>query len=492
MNNNKRSVILEAIDSVKKGTFHATGIKLELEAQFNRGRAPRAGNGCSDCDGSGYYTCEHCGGDWEDYSGCSECEGGCDDCTDGYVDCDECTEGRNRCNYCEIPDNSDAPLHNWRSEPYCQDWLFEQLASLKLAEKNTIGKPGWKSNYGMWRPKLPLVFGKFYNDQSVDSEFTFTLSLQNSKDVFLLPKIIEIWNRLGEAIGQGVDLAGAGMHTAWLNDPDCYYSRQQKASDKQYNQFRNFQRSMSLMMPALFFLASPDEKSRPLKFREPVVGCPELGGNKYSAVAYRSKALEFRVFNVCYDNPEQILDNIVVMKNCMRYWTNKYRPSGLGKIVQETSFGHDMDDSLKRFYCTADHIDLLNAGLKRLKPAYYSVKQIKSQRKFDVDKKTLKKLVSQNIEHAKLQYREYEERFAWKLATRRRRFEADVIDQRIANARDVMALDRSQLMMEVENEVDQYVSETANAKVQEERFITDKIREIEEQQKGAWRLREAR
>lgn len=425
----KNEVILQAIEKLKKSTFGMTGLKVELEGNLSRGydyddEYDEDTETCDTCDGDGRYTCPECMGDW----GADTCGCGDEQCDDSHGECEYCDEGSNRCDDC----NGEGEIERERDEStstgslrYCHDFLMKELEALGLAKYDenewfSLKKTGRDSH---WIPQRPLVYAEFYNDGSVDSEFTFTLAMDDPKSVFLLPKVVVAWNKLVEQIGNGIDVDGAGMHMALLNDPECHYSGHQEYTSIDARRVSNFGKSMNLLLPALFFLGACNGKSRGMDFRRPQVGMD----THRSAIDYRGGALEFRVFDTCYEKPDQLLDNVVVMSKCIGYWSDVYKPSGLSKILQEVHFGNSSGYELERLYRTTEHIDMLNAGLTKLKPDYLTIKEIKTQREFKTTKGTVKSLVNRRKKQATAEYKEYEERFEWSL----NRYEIEALGNKI-------------------------------------------------------------
>lgn len=304
-----------------------------------------------------------------------------------------------------------------------EDFLLERMVPLGLAEENK-DDDNYTSEHQNYRPKHPLVYCKFYDDGTVNSEFTFTLAVDKAKNVLLLKKIVDIFNELIENEGISSNHDRAGMHMALLNSKGAIYNPDYRPKRTEYKRFGNFQKSMTLMLPALYFLSSCTGDTRYMQYRLPRIGSGQLrrgidsnyfspSNTKFSAIAYRGGALEFRVFDPCYERPEQILDNVIVMKNAMKYWRKKYRSPGLEKIVESVKFGHDNPGHISSMYVTVEHIDLLNKGLQRLKPDYYSVRQLKDQRGFCTTKHKMNGKIKRIKAQAEKEYAEYQDRFDW-------------------------------------------------------------------------------
>jgi hypothetical protein len=470
MTEEKRQVILDAVDAVKRGNFKATAIKVELEAQLNRNTAqPISGTvedseECDSCNGSG--NCD-CGG--------YDCSDSCEDCAGTGL----------------VPGTTGS----WQNEIHCQDHILEQLVPLGLAVERTEQEiaNGESPHYhrhgglGKYKEAGALKFGEFYRDGSVDSEFTFTVMLDNPENIFLVPKIIEIFAKLATDMGTQMDVAGAGMHTAFINHPEGLYGQPgtNTANPEHMTRFRNFRKSMSMLLPALFFLASDSDRSRRVGYREPRVSDQD----KYSAIAYRLGAIEFRVFETCYDNPEQILDNFVVMKNCMRYWSRIYKSPGIDKKISSLYFGNDLDNKLERFYTTIDHLTVLNMGLQRLKPSYLSIKELKTQRKFTMNKRRINNIVVEQTQQAEVEYKEYEERFNWCLLSRRNRLVATLTDDfiNLHNGR-LTEQNKAEALAAIERKAEEQIVAAQANKKQLQNYITEKINHYNEARCGRWAL----
>ena len=461
----KQSEVLRAIRNAKKRG--ATALKIECEAQF--GRNSNHGD---------YHTCSECQGNYEGTDICDTCEG------EGYVaedsdgtwhgvaegteeDVEECGDcygyGRTNCSHCdegEVECTGDCcDDENWSDED-CQEYMVSKLAERGLIYDEHI------------------VFAKFYNDGSVDSEFTITIGIDH---IDKAPIILEVFKQLGEAIDNDFDVAGAGMHMAFLFSPDGSYNRHDTPNELNRRYYENFKQSMTMLMPALFFLASSNETSRGLGYRNPAVGYD----THRCAIDYRGRALEFRLFDTCYENPEAILDNFVVMSKCLDYWREDYKPSGLEKISQRIRFGNDKDRTLGRFYTTEKHFDLLNVGLLKLKPSYYTISEIKQQRKFNKTKRSTKKVVREYAEQLPVEYEEYAERRKWADKARKMAYMSDLFSNL-----------RNSLPSEPEDEVIARVEATAEERLrtqfspleQLDDFVRQKLEQFQNELEGDYTL----
>lgn len=491
----KHSAIIDAVNKLKNGEFKATAIKVELEAQLDRGRDD---DDCSYC-GEGYQDCNECsGGDYCcddcDESGVVEVDGAeeaCDRCSGaGRIQCDDCDgSGRVECGECDGDWQGEGG--GYGSDNKCHDFILERLVPLGLAEERPEGE--YYEYADKYRPVLPLVFSKFYNDGSVDSEHTFTLMLDNPENIFLLPKILEAFTELHEEINGDTEMRveGAGMHIALLNDPNGYYCPSRETATRNMeadiiSTFYNYQSSMQMLLPAMFFLGSSNERSRRLNFRAPRVERGDEGNGKYYAINFAYGALEFRLFETCYDNPEAILDMVCVISNSMKYWRKKFIPFRM-KGVTRVYFGNDKDMTLKRFYMHRETLEVLNGGLRILKPSYYTIKQIKEQRNFHVTKATVESSIKKQKKEVELEYKEYEQRFQWRIEIKRHDYMSMLMDRKSSEA---IKLDRSPLeyTKELETEADKLIENEKQEKKDVARYVKDRLSQLAEENRGRYCL----
>ncbi len=265
----------KAVSKIKgKGFSH---FKVELEAQLDRGDTDSE---CYGCDGNGSYNCDNCDGSGyvnlldnnnnEYENECRECDG------EGDIDCNDCSgRGRSR----------------------GDDWDIERCESFLL---DNIKK----------ETRDALNFSYFYEDGSVDSEFTFTMPIEKAH---LAVDVIDAWNLLAKAIGNGMSVERAGMHLSLL--PSSEYPCRRLLDDAK---MANFRAQVTKLLPALYFSASHNEFTRALEYRMPKVS----DDDKYSAIyTHGDTCLEYRIFDTCYDQPKAIFDKIEVMANTLEYYS---------------------------------------------------------------------------------------------------------------------------------------------------------------------------
>lgn len=275
------------------------------------------------------------------------------------------------------------------------DFILKHLAKVGLAKKCKHGENAWGYLY---KPVTPLMFSKVYTDS--ETEWTTTLLLKRAEDVLFVPHLVDAFNALATANGNGIDVQGSGMHTAFIEGEKGVYPSERPTAAK-LKLFNNFAKSMRPLLPALYFLGANRIDSdgnaitRSTSPRQPKISADD----KYSAVAYRYGALEFRVFDTCYDNRDQLLDNIVVMaQGVSKYWKEKYVKPAV-KMTGQVYFGtseccNSYVNRLSSLYVVRDHIVLLNKGLRCLKQPYYTVKEVKQQRHFNVTVRHIKEVLN--------------------------------------------------------------------------------------------------
>lgn len=473
MDATKHKAIVKAVRNLKaKGV---TAIKLELEAHMGRRRD--YDEQCATCEGDGWDPENR---DEE----CSTCNGSGD--------------------YQASPDTVGF---NFAREADCMRWLLT-----RIAEKTGSVRTGYandetsededEASESYYNPFPWMKFARFYNDGSVDSELTFTISIDDEANVLYLPKVVEAFKELGQAVGQEFTVTGAGMHTALLFSEDCSYPTDD-ADEEGYGSrlpeqnLTNFRRSMLQLLPALFFLASTNENSRGLRYRLPNVSVNHnyeyrTNGNepKYNAITYRYGAFEFRIFDTCYDTPDVVLDNIVVIANCMKYLSPQYLSPGIDTAYSEIRFGTDYNNKLDRFYGTVSHLDVLKAGLTKIKPSYYSLTELKKQRNFKRTKATLKSLRTRHEKQARIEYEEYAERFDWQMKYREKQLKAELIRNTLdtIQGEELRTLTEETLEARVADQLKTYVRRFKNDKQEATNYISSRLNTFDRSNRGEYTL----
>lgn len=389
----QQELTVQALDSLKKPPFNLTGIKVELEAFFNRRNCrakcsknlPECNNGqiaCLPCEGRGRMACKTCG--YRRFTVCEDCQGrgwryrkgttamvshrACKGI--GTVDCTECGDKDMTCPECKgRKQTACAGSHiNLSTDRDCQQLISDRCAAAGIKE---------------WMDEN-VVFSRVYTDPSVDTEWTVTLKADDVVGVVeALPIMVEAFADLGKAIDMEFDVRGAGLHIAFLNSYGAVYPTDDSVGEDVWQHFDNFKRSMPLLMPALFFLSSHNKRSRPIKFRRPEVVDGDSHEEKWGAIRYYGGALEFRTFETCYDKPMAILDNLLVMSKCVkRYWKPSFVRTGLARKYNGVGFGCEGSRLLSRLYPNKKTEDLMMAGLKLIKPDYRTLDGLLAERQY--------------------------------------------------------------------------------------------------------------
>jgi hypothetical protein len=374
--------IADSIELIKNSKYKGTAIKVELEANLDR---VDSDNGyCRTCDSDGYYYCDNCNdGVIPTF----------DEAADTYidVDCGECGgQGRIDCEECPAESS-----YEFSDEDTCKDYMEDRVSP---------------------EARKALVYSQFYNDGSVDSEYTFTVKL---KDIKYIPEFIKAFKMLADENGNGMDVDGAGMHIAILNSKDGNYPEGNSLND---TYAKNFANSMTHLLPALYFLGSSDHRSRGLGYRKPQIGLRD----KYSAITGHMGVFEYRVFETCYDRPEAIFDFIAVVAKSLQFYAAKeVQLDWFGKIgAVGFKDGHGLD----RLYYTSTHLKALKAGLKVLKPDYKTVDQLFKERNFSVTAKKIQEDRKKDIARWRSDWREVKERTKYAIEAQRSRARAEWLD----------------------------------------------------------------
>lgn len=361
----------------------------------------------------------------------------------------------------------EADINGRDDEDYCFKFLMDYVSREVHGCDSNVGE----YTASMKNPLPEVSYGEFYDDGSVNSELTFTIKLDNPDNIFLLPIFLEAWNTLAEEAG-GQDVSGAGMHMALLNTSNCSYPS--SVTQTNYGRFLNFRKSMSLVLPALYFLGTHNKYSRDLEYRKPSIECTDEahGYDKFHAIGYNRGAIEFRVFDTCYDNPEAIFDNVIVMNNAMKFWKRRYVSSGLENITSEITFGTS-GTTIDRFYTTVKHVDLLDEGLKILKPSYRTLDELKEERGFELTRESLANQETDWIKQATEDYDEYSERFDWSLSELAKKERGHLLASKASRA---------------ENTINQIIQGRLKAKVPLDKFIGDRLKLHYDMISGAYRI----
>jgi len=285
--------VKSTVEAIKDAGFGY--VKVELEAQLRRPYDSDEGEyeDCPDCD-DGYVDCDECNGDGYVEVELTRPDGSTSDMTE-EVTCDDCYgDGHHDCSNCEgsgevyVEGNGD----DFGSVDYCEDFIMEQLSD---------------------EAKSALIYKRFYNDGSVDSEFTFTISVDKVK---VLPEIIDSFNKLAAAVGNGMDVDGAGMHVAVLPHESNGRYPVPSSFDMPADKLQNFTTEVTKLLPALFIAATSGNFTRGLNYRH-----PKIERDKYSAIhIVGGRCFEYRLFETCYQRPEAIFEYLQTIARTLEYY----------------------------------------------------------------------------------------------------------------------------------------------------------------------------
>jgi hypothetical protein len=278
----------------------------------------------------------------------------------------------------------------------------KELADVKLAEKK-IFKAGfgwmkfeleamlWRRQeawgearcHNFIRDHIPpeirsiTVFDHFYYDGSVDSELTVTLPTDKAHEIV---HYIKAFNELAKAIGKGINVENAGMHVAVLTN-----SRYPCSTYLDTDKLNNFKREVNKLLPAMFFMAGHSYKSRPLGFRG-----PQIGMGKHVAINIcpggLSTALEYRIFETCYDKPEEVYNKIEVIAQTLKYYSHKKNNVKLPGPITLGNGG--VWDNL---FQDEKALLLLEKSIKYVQPRHKTFEELKKERNFKIDILALKR-----------------------------------------------------------------------------------------------------
>lgn len=318
-----------------------THIKVELEAQLDRGSIELDCSYCSEgwlncdsCAGSGYQAETHLPTNKLISIECISCGG------DGYSECGEC--------------NGRGQSRSGMETSEIQDWLESRFSSEFMQA---------------------IVYGDVYDDGSVDTEYTFTLPTDKCH---LVVEAIQLFNDLGSHIGNGLDTSNAGMHISVLTEGN--YPCKIKFNE---SKMCNFRTEVSKLLPALYFLATPNDTTRSLEYRQPKVS----DDDKYSAIfTHGDTTIEYRIFDTCYEHPEKFLENIEVIAHTLKYYSTEKTNVG----YKDFHFFANLSDmeGLKQLYSTIINYDALHKTLPLVKPNK-TIKRLREERDLKITKRQI-------------------------------------------------------------------------------------------------------
>ncbi len=136
----------------------------------------------------------------------------------------------------------------------------------------------------------------------------------------------------------------------------------------------NFTEQTQKLLPALFFLASANHRSRGLRFRNPRIS----HSDKYSAIyTHNRSCIEYRLFETCYEKPDAFFEMLEVVANTLKFYRDpSLKVEYLGKQFGFSENGYQ----LSRLFNTPEQLRILNAQITTLKPQEKTIAQLKKER----------------------------------------------------------------------------------------------------------------
>jgi len=466
-----REAQLQAVRDLKNQGV--TAIKLELEGTIQRRNTSSMFERCTACEGRGSSPCADCEGiGWMVDSDGYETDDECENCeAAGHLQCDTCAGSGRVAKDGRIDLSQDGPA-------------FAYFMN-KVAEK-TQSKLRKLNGYDKVNPFPWMSFARLYYDGSVDTEVTFTVKLDNEENIFYIPKVLEAFREMADDHGQGLDVRGAGMHTSVIFDENYRYPSDEFPFGSTAR--TNFRRSVTQLLPALYFLATATGRSRGMNFRPPVVD----GQQKQSAIAVHHGAIEFRIFDTCYERPEATLDNLVVIRNVMQYMSEDYKSPEIGKALKknEITFGNSADQTIGRLYMTGDQVGALYAGLPKIKPEYYTIEQLKEQREFNRSLDDVATIEREQREQAQTEYEEYAERYEWQIVAREKEIRGFIMRDLVQRMNIFELRDKTQAQIEemCNERVEAELSAYRASKKKADRYIKERLTVLQRAGRGEFNV----
>jgi hypothetical protein len=227
-----------------------------------------------------------------------------------------------------------------------------------------------------------LNFSRFYNDGSVDSEFTFTLPIEHA---WRTVEIIEAFNDLADANGHGMTTDRAGMHLSLLTSGTYPTSRTLNAT-----KLANFTTQVTKLLPALYAASSHDGLTRSMGYRRPQIS-PEKDSVYPAICTHDGTCLEYRLFDTCYDQPEAVLEKIQVISATLVYFDTRKKVSVEAKqfTLDRVCGDRENKQPFAKTIRDTDNLAALRETIKFVKPRGTSVKSFLAARGLNLNAKEM-------------------------------------------------------------------------------------------------------
>lgn len=301
----------EIIKKIKKKGF--THIKVECEINIGRENSKKiTRKSCTKCYHgkqtcpvckNAPYKCESCNG--ERIKECTKCKSkGCSQCWDnGMLTCKKCdSTGHAKCEMCNGTGNIEClDCHG--------DW--EEKQENKEAWNPNTCKEAIHNKLITENIHPEFTYSKVYRDGTVDTEWTFTIPIDNAE---MLPSILKVFKEALEPCTGFWEDHNAGLHIALMTSGNMNDSSLDPARVETLKEYAK------RLLFGMYACGTAKSYTRPWQYRKPQIN----ERDKYSAINCKNnQLLEFRFFDPCYEAPNRILDYIRIMSAIVQFYALK-------------------------------------------------------------------------------------------------------------------------------------------------------------------------
>lgn len=249
--------------------------------------------------------------------------------------------------------------NSFDDEDYCKSYITDQLDP-ELVEA--------------------MTYYDFYNDGSVDSEFTFTLPIEQAHRAI---DVVQAFSALADSNGYGIDTNRAGVHLTLMTSGMYPTTKRLSAA-----RLANFTTQVTKLLPALYAASSHNGLTRSFEFRQPKIGAVKsMSTSEYPMICtHGGTCLEYRLFDTCYDKPEALLEQIQIIAGTIVYFDArrklklKSKSFTMETVTRERQSKREFKHTIK----DRKNYEALKETVKYIKPKGTSLKAFLAARGLDM------------------------------------------------------------------------------------------------------------